>query len=75
MAEVKIAKRILSTPNLHRSLTLHRATPNHIGRSPAQLMFGYNIRTRVPRLEKRDMDPVDAEVRNRDARYKRAMAE
>ena len=72
-AAVKIAKRCLKQEDVFLALMMYRSTPHTAtGKSPAELLFGRNIRTPVPVLADnlRPSWPDDKTVREKDKLYK-----
>ena len=71
---VQTAKRVLDQKDWELALLSYRATPiTGLGASPAQLLFGRNIRTRLPCIQSHLLPrvlPRDTEVRERDATVK-----
>ena len=76
-AAVKIAKRCLKQEDPFIALMLYRSTPHSAtGVTPAQLMFGRQIRTIVPSVASnlKPKWPNDSVVRANDTKYKESMA-
>ena len=68
---VQAAKKVLEYKDWELALLSYRSTPfTGLGASPSQLLFGRNIRTRLPCIQSH-LVPKDTEVRERNTIVKR----